>query len=742
MLNKSQVETIRRWLPDDLLVQAQELLQRSKQAIEEQKKRTTEQQHKLETAENRAKTARKYLILAAIILIPASVIFAILAEVKSNEAEFALSQTQRTQSRFLADLSRQTTGSFQPTFTASATTATLLALKSLPDSLAVSDESKLSRPYVQEAEASLAFAVSNLRERLIIKVYESHAYDALFSPDGKRLLTRGWSSKAKLWSSTGELLSTLATPEDSVSDIRFSPNGDTILTGSKQARLWSTESGDLIRQYDGHEYNINSVAFSSDSSTVVTSSGNFARLFDLNTGQLIAVLDGHDDTVWSASYSPDGSKVVTASWDKTARLWNTKSGEELAVLNGHWGVVGKALFNPDGTLVVTVPGAIYGGDEDKSDFSARIWSAKEGKGDQLDVYVVHVLKGHTGFVTDAAFNPKGDYLVTISNDSTARIWDIRTGETVAILHHDGRVNSAVFSPQGKYIATAAGDGSAHVWDAYSGAEMITLRGHESDVQTARFSPDGNTLVTSSLDGTVRLWRLENRQIGQTMSAVGAKELARNKLGGYGEPASIRTVVTNEKSERIVTLFHGYPARLWNLKDGSLIGQLDHPGIREEFTSNFTREVGFPDAFPEELIVKKPHVARDAVFSKNGNTVTTWGTDGAIRVWNAKDSQLVDSLNQSGVMSPDASRVAIAEDDSISIVDLKTGDATFLVKSGGEISNTQFSVDGSKLYVFMNDGGIYFYDAETGAIRVDVKGRSEEDTNRRIQQGWQVVSYWR
>ena len=271
LLNKAQVESIRRWLPDALLIEARTLLQQSEDAIDAEEERALVQKRQMETARRRAKNALVGMWVAAVILVPLAALTSILAKKEENRA-------QRTQSLFLADLSRQITGSLQPTFTPSASTATLLALEALPDSL----PARGGRPYVREAETSLVLAVSNLRERLIIEAHEGHAYDALFSPDGKRLLTRGWSSEAKLWSATGEWLGSLAPHEDTVQDFAFSPGGDMILTGSLQARLWSTATGDLIRRYDGHGRRINSVAFSPDSSTVATSSGNFARIFGLN----------------------------------------------------------------------------------------------------------------------------------------------------------------------------------------------------------------------------------------------------------------------------------------------------------------------------------------------------------------------------------------------------------------------------------------------------------------------------
>ncbi|WP_429461900.1 WD40 repeat domain-containing protein [Paraburkholderia sp. JPY465] len=104
----------------------------------------------------------------------------------------------------------------------------------------------------------------------------------------------------------------------------FSPDGRRVLTASADgtARVWDAATGKQIGQFSGHQGAVGSAAFSPDGQRVVTASADgTARVWDVATGQVIAQLTGHHGAVSSAAFSPDGERVVTASADQTARVW-------------------------------------------------------------------------------------------------------------------------------------------------------------------------------------------------------------------------------------------------------------------------------------------------------------------------------------------------------------------------------------------------------------------------------------
>jgi dipeptidyl aminopeptidase/acylaminoacyl peptidase len=119
-------------------------------------------------------------------------------------------------------------------------------------------------------------------------------------------------------------------------------------------------------------------------------------------------------------------------------------------------------------LIETGRVRIYVQDDSGQESSVIYYSAGDIFGE------VAVLRGHEYPVTSAQFSPDGEYIVTGSEDTTARVWEALTGNEVAILcGHEGEITNAQFSPDGKYIVTASDDGMARVYLAHS-EDLIAL----------------------------------------------------------------------------------------------------------------------------------------------------------------------------------------------------------------------------------------------------------------------------
>jgi WD40 repeat protein len=74
--------------------------------------------------------------------------------------------------------------------------------------------------------------------------------------------------------------------------------------------------------------------------------------------------------------------------------------------------------------------------------------------------------------------------------------------------HAGTVLSVAFSPDGRTLASGSDDSTVKLWDMKSLQELATLIRHKGSIYTLAFSPDGRMLATGSWDKTVKVRNVE------------------------------------------------------------------------------------------------------------------------------------------------------------------------------------------------------------------------------------------
>lgn len=118
--------------------------------------------------------------------------------------------------------------------------------------------------------------------------------------------------------------------------------------------------------------------------------------------------------------------------------------------------------------------------------------------------LAQTLRGHTRAVSGVAFRPEGDRLLaSCSADASLAIWDVHAGKQVTPkaagggsggMTHPQGINCVAWDPRGRYLASGSDDQTARLWDAETGACLRTLPGHTNYVFCCQFDPVGHILV--------------------------------------------------------------------------------------------------------------------------------------------------------------------------------------------------------------------------------------------------------
>ena len=374
----------------------------------------------------------------------------------------------------------------------------------------------------------------------VLNFNDSSATRAIFSPDGKYILTGGGDHPGLHDSSTGALVQTISGTFARITSVAFSvegrillgnedgtvqlmdaargvelpglqvqatilaetaiisPDGHHILTGSGDGsvQLRNLASTADLRIFKGHTAPVTSVAFSPDGNKLLTGSRDkTAKLRNVATGKELQSFSGHRGAVTCVAISPDGRQVATGSSDKTAKIWDSTTGTVLQTLKLHAQGITAVAFSPNGRLLLTGSG----------DSTAKLWDTATGK-------LKHTFKEQFGGVTSVAFSPDGSKILTGCNDRYARLWDLSTNKIEQTFRgHTGGITSVAFSPDGTRVLTGSNDTTAKMWNSSDGKELRSFQGHVRDVTRVAFLPDDTTIMTGSPDTTIKFWDCESRE---------------------------------------------------------------------------------------------------------------------------------------------------------------------------------------------------------------------------------------
>jgi len=412
---------------------------------------------------------------------------------------------------------------------------------------------------------------------------------ATFLPDGKRVLTASTDNAVGQWDvETGkEVMNAVLKHPDAVNDMSVTADGVHAITScdDNKLRVWNLMKSTLVGTISTGSVTTNTVAVSPDGKLAVTTSldDRQIRLWDLKSGRERGAgehveklpfldLETHGANAWAAVFSPDGQRVLTVGGND-ARMWNIGSGTPHMSFSPH-GAVASASFSSDGQRVVT----------GSWDSSAKIWNLKTGNS------VVKLAGAHHGYVNSAVFSPDDTKVLTASDDKTAKIWNAETGSVLTTLAgHTDRVRSAVYSTDGAKILTVSSDKTAIIWNAATGEQLITLRGHEAGLLSGVFSRDGSHIVTGGEDNTARIWDPADGELLLTIS---------------GHTAGVASVAMSDDGDRVLTGSQDNTAKLWDSQTG--VEVLTLKGHTQEVTS--------------------------VSFSQNGLYTLTSSRDGTAMIW--------------------------------------------------------------------------------------------------------------
>jgi len=129
---------------------------------------------------------------------------------------------------------------------------------------------------------------------------------------------------------------------------------------------------------------------------------------------------------------------------------------------------------------------------------------------------LQTLAGHTKEVTSVVFSPKGDHIVSGSEDKTIRLWSTTSGQCQAVVQDlDTFIRSIEWSaaPGMNYFVAACDDRSVRMWKVVEDGDRCHVRVHWRPV-------NGELNVTETSIQDVQGLSQLNKQLLEQRGAVG------------------------------------------------------------------------------------------------------------------------------------------------------------------------------------------------------------------------------
>jgi WD40 repeat protein len=559
-------------------------------------------------------------------------------------------------------------------------------------------------------------------------------------------------------------------PRSNILDAAIDRSGTTVLAGTSDGRtlLWQPRRK-RVRVLGARSGHVFRVAFSRRGSRALAAGANgLLTVWQLGRGAT-PVRSWHrsfpDLTI--AAFDQDGQHVLVASSSGPTEMW-TPEGDALRRIGPR--AASAAALSPDGTMVATGTAApvvdYFFSSSTVGKGIARVWDRKSGR---KGAYVAP-----RGDVTSLAFDPRGTRIVTGTSTGAVSIWQPRLKLGLAkiwanLRGHTDSVTSVQFSPNRHWVLTASDDGSARVWDAATGRLLGLPLPHGDRVGSAVFSPDGHRILTASGDGDARLWRLPvapARRLPRldggadeaTFSPAGSRVLLRGSSAQVVDLKTGRRTRMDEPDEAPFAVFSpdgrlvltASPSHIaaWNAQTGAKV--MRRPGFKvaqRPTASGDGSVIALSTSKGLELWhtasqkLSRPldasHYVHGVAFSSNGRFVAA-SIRGQIVVWDANSAKKLASFHKPAVgilaMSPDGRLLVGAVGPTAFAWSTRDGRTRFVLRSYANISIVRFSPDGKLIVTAGADNGPRIWDAHTGAKRAILEGHTDRLEDAEFSRG--------
>ena len=317
----------------------------------------------------------------------------------------------------------------------------------------------------------------------------------------------------------------------------YSPDGNLIaVAGSRGIWLYDAHNLDAEpRLFNGHRGPVTTITFSPDGRLLASGSTDQLiidpdiHLWDVATGEKVATLTGHIDGVGALAFHPSGEWLVSSSWelDETVRVWKMDGNttEQVAIVPSP----GHNHADDNGATDMEF-------DASGEHLAIAFWDSRKGisdYGSTIEIIAFEdLLAGVANFqlVTNAglsqlyvSFHPFSPHLAYTIRFNW-RIWDFEQQTELFSSFMNPTPSERIlvcdvaYDPTGQFLITVELDGWIRFWDVETNTFLFGMRWNDGIGLSKQylyecritFSPDGSHLLVND-NNNIRIFDMQTRQ---------------------------------------------------------------------------------------------------------------------------------------------------------------------------------------------------------------------------------------
>ncbi|GJJ14935.1 hypothetical protein Clacol_009205 [Clathrus columnatus] len=279
---------------------------------------------------------------------------------------------------------------------------------------------------------------------------------------------------------------TLSISQEKISSVAINLTGEWIAFGASklgQLLVWEWQSESYVLKQQGHYFDMNTLAYSSDGQNIATGGDDGkVKVWNTTSGFCFVTFAEHTSAVSAVEFVKQGQVVFSASLDGTVRAFDMIRYRNFRTFTSPTPVQFSSLAVDPSAEVVAAGSA--------DSFEIFMWSVQTGK--LLDVFT-----GHEGPVSALAFSPTGNVLASASWDKSIRLWSVYgRSRTVEPFSLNSDALSLAFRPDGLELAASTLDGQISFWNVDDGKQTSIIEGRK-DISGGRKIGDRMTAANKS-----------------------------------------------------------------------------------------------------------------------------------------------------------------------------------------------------------------------------------------------------